>query len=73
MKSALHRGQTRTYSEIAFEQAVILRNLGRVSEALNILEWGIQVSVDPVPPDAQKLRDDLIHQGLNEGRARGLK
>jgi tetratricopeptide (TPR) repeat protein len=59
MKISLRRGHTRTYSEIAFEQAVILKNLGRFTEALTMVDWGIQTSIGPPPPDAIKLRNDL--------------
>jgi hypothetical protein len=59
MKIALRRGLTRTYADIAFEQGVILKNLGRYSEALNIVEWGIATSVSSPPPDAISLRDEL--------------
>ncbi len=60
MNIALRRGLTRTYPETAFEQAVILKQLGRFAEALAIIEWGIGVCVDPPPPDAVELRNELV-------------
>lgn len=60
MKIALSRGHTRTYSETAFVQAVILKNLGRYTEALNILDWGIDTCVGPPPTDALTLRNELV-------------
>jgi protein O-mannosyl-transferase len=70
MKIALRRGLTRTYPEIAIEQAVILKNLGRFSEALTMVEWGIQTSVGPPPPDAVNLRNELarLAVGSHSGR-----
>jgi hypothetical protein len=59
MKIALQRRLNRTYPDIAFVQAVILKNLGRYREALTIMEWGLETSVDPPPPDAVKLRHEL--------------
>jgi tetratricopeptide (TPR) repeat protein len=69
MKISLRRGLTATYSEIAYEQAVILKNLGRYLEALTVIEWGIQVSVGPPPNDAINLRDNL-GRAVAEGRTR---
>lgn len=59
MKISLRRRLTRTYSEIAFEQAVILKNLGRFSEALNIMEWGLETLTTPPPQDAEALHLEL--------------
>lgn len=60
MKIALRRELTRSYSETAFVQAVILKSLGRYTEALTIMDWGIEVSVGPPPNDALKLRSELF-------------
>jgi hypothetical protein len=60
MKIALRRGLTRTYPEIAFVQAVILKNLGRYTEALTVLDWGIAACVVEPPPDAMRLRNEII-------------
>lgn len=60
MKIALNRGLTRMYPEIAFEQALILKNLGRFAEALTIMEWGIERSVEPLPADVVSLRQELV-------------
>lgn len=60
LKIALRRGTTRVYPETAFVQAVILKNLGRFSEALTIMEWGIDTCVGPPPPDAVLLRNELV-------------
>ena len=60
MKIALRRGLTRSYAEIAFEQAVILKNLGQIGEALTVIEWGIETSVETPPADALKLRNELF-------------
>lgn len=58
MKIALRSETAKSRSEIAFEQAVILKNLKRYKEALIIMEWGIAVSPAP-PDDAIGLRDEL--------------
>lgn len=60
MKIALKRGLTKHYPETAFVQAVILKNLGRFSEALTIMDWGIDTCVGPPPPDALTLRSELV-------------
>lgn len=69
MKIALRRGLTRTYAEIAFEQAVILKNLGRYDEALTVMAWGLETSADPPPQDAVSLHMDLVR--LAAGRHPG--
>jgi hypothetical protein len=61
MKISLRRGLTKTYPEIAFEQGVILKNLGRFNEALTIVEWGLVTSVGPTSADAVRLRNELKH------------
>lgn len=58
MRISLRRGLTRTYGDIAFEQGVILKNLGRYAEALQVVEWGLS-TVDVPPPDALRLRNEL--------------
>jgi hypothetical protein len=59
MKIALRNEGAKSRSEIAFEQAVILKQLRRYKEALMIMEWGIEVSTSP-PDDAIKLKNELI-------------
>lgn len=59
MKIALRKGLTRTYPETAFVQAVILKKLGRYTEALTIMDWGIEMCVEPPPFDALELRTEL--------------
>lgn len=59
MKIALRRGLKRSYPETAFVQAVILKKLGRYSEALTIMDWGIAACIDQPPPDAVVLRNEL--------------
>lgn len=59
MKIALRKGLIRTYPETAFVQAVILKKLGRYKEALTIMDWGIEMCVEPPPFDALALRTEL--------------
>jgi len=68
MKIALHRGLTRTYSEIAFEQSLILKNLGRFTEALTLMEWGLERSFEPPPPNAVLLRTELVRLAADKKR-----
>lgn len=59
MKMALRQNYREFYSKIAYEQALILKNLGRLPEALAIIEWGIQSAHEPPPADAVALHDEL--------------
>lgn len=68
MKIALRQNRREYFSKIAFEQAQILKNLGRLSEALTMAEWGIQSSIDPPSADAMNLHEEL--KRLNTGAVR---
>jgi hypothetical protein len=70
MRISLGSGLTNTYPEIAYEQAAILKNLGRYSEAAAIAEWGVQVSTGPASPDVLQLRYDLktLAAGKHSGK-----
>jgi tetratricopeptide (TPR) repeat protein len=65
MSIALHKGIKRTYSETAYVQAVILKNLGRYDDALSIVEWGLQSSIEAPPQDAVNLRDEIARLVIN--------
>ncbi|MDD2365648.1 MAG: tetratricopeptide repeat protein [Desulfuromonadaceae bacterium] len=60
MKISLRRGMKRTYATIAFEYTAILRNLGRYAEALNMMEWGLSMSVISPPDDVLRLQKELL-------------
>ncbi|GAM10542.1 transmembrane and TPR repeat-containing protein 4 [Geobacter sp. OR-1] len=56
---ALRRGRTSKYSELAFTQAKILRNLKRLPDALAAVDWAIQTSEQMPRPEIFRFRDDL--------------
>lgn len=60
MKIALNRGLTREYPDIAFEQALILRNLNRYAEALTIMDWGLERAVEPPIAEVLQLKSELV-------------
>lgn len=66
MKIALGRGLTRTYAEIAYQQALILRNLHRYAEAVTIMEWGLEKSVEPPPAEILALKNELVRLTAGE-------
>lgn len=59
MKIALRQNYRPLYAKIAFEQALILKNLGRLPEAATVMEWGMQCAVESPPDDAVALFDEL--------------
>lgn len=69
MKIALRSESVKAQSEIAFEQAVILKDLGQYGEALTIMDWGLAISPKP-PADALELRNELSRLPANKAAAR---
>jgi hypothetical protein len=62
LKIALRGRFTRTYLQTACVQADVLKNMGRFSESLAILDWGIDTSIDPLTSDVIQLRSELVRK-----------
>lgn len=59
MRISLKSRLTKTYAEIAFKEALILKNLKRYNESLTILDWGVEQSESAPPSDVLAMRKDL--------------
>ncbi|HBA71926.1 MAG: hypothetical protein A2X82_06325 [Geobacteraceae bacterium GWC2_55_20] len=64
MKIALRQNRREVFANIAFEHALILKNMRRMAEALAIAEWGMQTSLESPSTDALALYEELKRFGV---------
>lgn len=60
MRSALQQNRHEVFSKIAFVEASILKNLGRIPEALAMADWGAEIAVVAPSAEDRALHEELI-------------
>lgn len=70
MRSALQHNRREVFSKIAFTEASILKNLGRMPEALAMAEWGAQIAIVAPAAEDIALLDELRRSDGRKQRAK---
>lgn len=59
MRSALQQNRHEVVSKIAFMEARVLKNMGRLPEAMAMADWAVQVSIAPPSAEEVALHEEL--------------